>query len=186
MNKHNSGTLTLLGISIVLQCLCCLFPDLTNLLALNTHSILFPLQLVTSMLSHAGWQHLIGNYMYGLPAMLYLEKTLGKVKFLELFFLCGLGATMLFIILGGEQAIGSSGAIAGMLGAACCLFGRTKIEHLLALFFAMCFLVPQIVMLPWMSITGVAYSAHIGGALAGILLTHRFYRPLSECKPVKK
>lgn len=190
MSKYKA-TLSLLGISVFLQCLISLWPDLLGSVSVDPHSILFPLRLITGMMSHGGWGHLIGNYITGLPFMLWLEGNLGRTKFLELWFLTGIAGSMLSIITGYDgQSVGSSAAVCGMIAAACCLFGSSKIEHVVACLFAMCILVPQILMSPYQFLTGIGYWAHIGGILSGILLTHRLYRlpqkasPL--CKPPKR
>lgn len=124
--------------------------------------------------------------MFGLPAMMFLEEKLGKNKFLELFLLCGVfGAMLDVLMMGPHQSIGSSGAISGMLAAACCLFGKGRLEHLLAMAFLLCFLIPQIDRTAMEAFTNIGYWCHVGGALAGILLTQRLYRPLPEVKPCK-
>ncbi len=185
MTKYK-GTFTLLGISIALQVLCTIFPELTDRLCFSM-SWTAPFTLFTHMVGHGGWAHLIGNYSFGLPSMMYLEGRIGRNKFLEVFFLCGaFGALLNCILMGNVPMIGSSGAIAGTFAAACCLFGKTKIEHVVALAALTCFFVAQVVSWPEEAFTGVAFMAHIGGALMGMLLMHKLYALEHICKPSKK
>lgn len=185
MTKYK-GTFTLLGISLVLQVLCTLYPPLTEMLCFQL-GLMAPITVFTHMVAHGGWMHLIGNYSFGLPAMMYVEGKLGKTKFLDLFFFCGLvGALLNALVMGNEPMIGSSGAISGIFAAACCLFGHTKVEHLTALGVLGAFFLGQVLAWPTSSFTGIAVLAHVGGAFAGMVLVHRLYAPEHKCKPVKK
>lgn len=180
------GTTFLLMTSIILQVLCSAFPSLTDHLCFTFQVFTWPITLFTHMVAHAGWGHLIGNYTFGLAPMMYVERQYGRKGLMNLFFLCGLtGALMNVIVHGDVPCIGSSGAIFGMMAVACVTFGRSALEHLLALGLLLCVLVPQICMAPFSFLTGIAHWAHIGGALGGILLTHKLFRPL-PCKPPKK
>lgn len=185
MSKYK-GTFSLLLLSITIQCLCSMFPSLIDVLVFKPQSWTFPITILTAMVSHGSWAHLIGNYMFGLPAMMYMESKLGRVRFLELFVLCGLFGSMLdLIMIHPEGCIGSSGAIAGIFAAACMVFGTNRLEHLLAMTAMLCFLVPQIEAAPFEAFVGIGFWCHIGGALAGILLTHRLYRPKCLETPCK-
>lgn len=182
MNKL-SGTMELLLVSVLLQLLCTIDPNIMDALAFTPISLTAPLTLLTHMVSHGNWMHLLGNFSFGLPFMLFLENKLGKSRFLSFYVLCGLGSALLNLsMVGPEQSmIGSSGAIMGCMAGACMAYGNTKLEHAVSLGLLMFLLTMNIVAAPMEALTGIAYWGHIGGALVGMLLSSRFYpsKPLS-------
>jgi membrane associated rhomboid family serine protease len=113
--------------------------------------------------------------------MLWLENTYGERFLFWLFFWCGAAGFALDGLMIGAPGIGSSGALSGLFCATCCLIGHTKLEKLVAGAALLSYLVPQIANVFFEPFMGVAIWAHVGGALAGILLTHRLMAP----KPVK-
>jgi membrane associated rhomboid family serine protease len=145
--------------------------------------------LFTSMFMHAGWVHLGGNMLYLWIFGDNVEDRFGHLKFTIFYLLCGLAATFaqLAFSLGSHVPnLGASGAIAGVLGAYILLFPQGKVRVLQG---------QQVIQMPalivigiWIvlqfissigSITntetgGVAYMAHIGGFLAGFVLTFLF------------
>jgi len=153
-----------------------------------------PLQIFSSMFLHGGFFHLIGNMWY-----LYLfgdnvEGILGHKKFLLFYLSCGVGAALLQFIINPMSTIpmiGASGAIAGILGAYMIRFPRARIHiFVFIIFFFKTIYVPaQIVLGIWFiaqlsngftSINlgisgGVAWFAHIGGFVIGIL-TLKFFQ----------
>lgn len=135
--------------------------------------------LVTAMFSHGNWDHLIGNYCFGLPSMLYLETKLGSKKFIEFFLLCGIGGSLLNLYaVGPSSCIGSSGALFGIFAGACMAFGDTVWEHRLGILFFLMSLLPQFMGIPLqlLGLTNVAVYAHIGGALTALILLPRLYK----------
>jgi len=147
--------------------------------------------IVTSMFLHGGWLHLIGNmwflWIYGDN----VEDVLGHGKFALFYLLCGIAAALVHILLNFDSrvpTIGASGAIAGVMGAYLVKFPHSKIITLVTIFiFFTTFEVPAVFMLIyWFAIQifsgvgsigysnvekgGVAWFAHIGGFLAGMLL----------------
>jgi membrane associated rhomboid family serine protease len=141
----------------------------------------------TSMFMHAGWVHLLGNMLYLWIFGDNVEDSFGHVKFLLFYLLCGIAATfaqLAFSAGSNVPNLGASGAIAGVLGAYILLFPRGQVKVLMgrgvipmpALVVIGLWIVLQFVS-GFGSISsstetgGVAYMAHIGGFLAGVVLT---------------
>ena len=141
----------------------------------------------TSMFMHAGWLHLGGNMLYLWIFGDNVEDSFGHIKFLIFYLLCGIAATLAqlaFSTGSNVPNLGASGAIAGVLGAYILLFPRGQVKVLMG---RGVIPMPALVVIGfWIvlqfvsgigSITnsaetgGVAYMAHIGGFLAGIILT---------------
>lgn len=148
----------------------------------------------TSMFLHAGWWHLIGNmwflYIFGDN----VEDRLGHFRYLITYLLCGLGASLTHLIFNLHSRIptvGASGAIAGVLGAYFLLFPSARV---LTWFFVFVLWLPAWLVLGyWFVIqflsgaastitatttTPVAFWAHVGGFITGLLLV--------KAVPVKK
>lgn len=172
------GTMFLLGTCVVVQVLAGFVPDLAGAMAFSA-AWPFPLNLITLVahqFGHGGWGHLMGNFTFGLPFMLFLESKLGRQRLVEMYLLCGVCAALCQTLLAGYgPMIGSSGAIFGLAVAACMEFGDTKLEHAIALLLAAAMLLPQIAMGPYEALTGVAYFAHVGGALGAMFLSKKLY-----------
>lgn len=141
----------------------------------------------TSMFMHAGWIHLLGNMLYLWIFGDNVEDSLGHVKYLIFYLLCGVAATfaqLMFSTASNVPNLGASGAIAGVLAAYIVLFPRGQVRVLMgrgiipmpALVVIGLWIVLQLVS-GIGSITesaqsgGVAYMAHIGGFVAGLILT---------------
>jgi membrane associated rhomboid family serine protease len=148
------------------------------------------LTLFTSMFMHAGWVHLGGNMLYLWIFGDNVEDRFGHIKFTIFYVLCGLAATFaqLAFSLGSRVPnLGASGAIAGVLGAYILLFPQAKVKVLQA---QRVIQVPALIVIGlWIVLQffsgigsiannaqtgGVAYMAHIGGFLAGFVLTFLF------------
>ncbi|HSL43974.1 MAG TPA: rhomboid family intramembrane serine protease [Anaerolineales bacterium] len=144
--------------------------------------------LFTSMFMHAGWLHLLGNMLYLWIFGDNVEDRLGHGLFLVFYILCGLAATfaqLAFNMASNIPNLGASGAIAGVLGAYLIMFPRGRVNVLLGRFvtpmsalvvIGFWFLIQifsQISAFTASSQTegGVAYMAHIGGFIAGVILT---------------
>lgn len=139
----------------------------------------------THMVSHGSWDHLMGNFLFGGPYLLYLEHKLKDTKkFVRAFVMFGLSALSLqiifeqFSIFNSVGVIGSSGAIFGVVGAALMLPKSNKIVNLLAKTLLIFFIYSQAssakLSLVWP--VGIAYAAHLGGLLAGVVFSLR-HRP---------
>ena len=148
------------------------------------------LTLFTSMFMHGGWLHLGGNMLYLWIFGDNVEDRFGHIKFIIFYLLCGLAATFaqLAFSLGSTiPNLGASGAIAGVLGAYILLFpqGRVRVMQGQQIVQVSALIVIGLwIVLQFFSgigsITsaadtgGVAYMAHIGGFVAGIVLTFVF------------
>ncbi|MHB1357501.1 MAG: rhomboid family intramembrane serine protease [Anaerolineae bacterium] len=142
--------------------------------------------LFTSMFMHAGWLHLGGNMLYLWIFGDNVEDRFGHILFIIFYLLCGLAATfaqLVFSIGSDIPNLGASGAIAGVLGAYILLFPSQRVKVLLG---RSMMEVPALIVIGlWIVLQffsgigsiadtaqtgGVAYMAHIGGFLAGLLL----------------
>ena len=141
----------------------------------------------TSMFMHAGWLHLGGNMLYLWIFGDNVEDSFGHVKFLIFYLLCGIAATLAQLAFSAGSNVpnlGASGAIAGVLGAYILLFPRGQVKVLMgrgvipmpALVVIGMWIVLQFVsgigsISNSAETGGVAYMAHIGGFIAGVVLT---------------
>lgn len=145
----------------------------------------------TSMFMHANILHIAGNMLYLWIFGNNIEDVLGHFKFVLFYLLSGIGAAVLHIITAPMSivpVVGASGAIAGVLGAYFYLFPRAKIISLVFFFYYV-----ELVALPaslvlglWIAIQvvssllapiqggGIAYTAHVGGFVTGLLLIIMF------------
>jgi membrane associated rhomboid family serine protease len=142
------------------------------------------LTLISSMFMHASWAHILGNMLYLWIFGDNIEDRVGHAKFLVFYVVCGLAASMAHILFATDSVIpslGASGAIAGVLGAYLVLFPRKSVKVLVARMIvsmpAFMVLGMWIVLQVFAQISvvggagdGVAYMAHIGGFVAGLVL----------------
>jgi membrane associated rhomboid family serine protease len=146
--------------------------------------------ILTSMFMHAGWVHLGGNMLYLWIFGDNVEDRFGHVKFSIFYLLCGAAATfaqLAFSTGSNIPNLGASGAIAGVLGAYILLFPQRKVKVLMGRSVVP---MPALVVIGlWIVLQffsgmgsiadtadtgGVAYMAHIGGFIAGFVLTFLF------------
>jgi len=152
--------------------------------------------LLSAIFLHGGWLHLAGNMLFLWVFGDNIEDTLGHGSFLLFYVLCGLAASAVQVWVDPNSAIpivGASGAIAGVLGAYLMLFPSGNIRTVFLFIF-----IPFVVLIPaWIQIGlwilsqaiygyaalsvetratsgSVAYFAHIGGFVAGIILVWLF------------
>jgi rhomboid family protein len=149
--------------------------------------------LFTSMFLHGGWVHLIGNMWVLIIFGDNVEDRLGSLRYLIFYLVCGVvsGMTQAFISPNSQvPAIGASGAIAGVLAAYLVFFPGARVVTFIPLFFLPWFInIPAVIFIViWfllqffsgifsMAATvtgGVAYWAHIGGFICGLLLVWLF------------
>jgi membrane associated rhomboid family serine protease len=146
--------------------------------------------LITSMFLHGGWAHLGGNMLYLWIFGDNLERVMGRARYLLFYLLTGVAAGLAHIVFNASStmpSVGASGAISGVLGGYLVLFPRNRVRVLTRGGIAH---VPAYVMLGlWILIQfvsgmgamaateqtgGVAYMAHIGGFVAGVVLVKLF------------
>jgi len=148
--------------------------------------------LFTSMFLHAGWMHLIGNMLYLWIFGNNIEDAMGHVRFIVFYLLCGVlaGVAHAFSEIGSEiPTIGASGAISGVLGAYLLLYPRAQVMVAFPAFPLLWrpIYLPAVVVLGfWFLLQvinsaldagqagGVAWLAHVGGFVAGMLLIPLF------------
>jgi len=141
--------------------------------------------IISSMFLHGNISHLMGNMVYLWIFGDNIEDSFGRFRFIIFYILCGLSAVFAQILYNPTSSvpmIGASGAIAGILGAYIVMFPRAKIwVFMWIIFIVRLITVPAFIVLGiWMGLqlinvidqgqSGVAYSAHIGGFIAGMLL----------------
>jgi membrane associated rhomboid family serine protease len=156
----------------------------------------FPaLNIVTSMFMHGGWLHLLGNmwflYLFGNN----VEDSMGHARFLIFYVLSGAVAALAQVFLDPASVIpmvGASGAISGVMGGYLVLYPRVRVFTFVPVgFFMMSMALPAWTMLIyWLVLQllggatamagsrggGVAFWAHIGGFVAGLVLVKLFAR----------
>jgi membrane associated rhomboid family serine protease len=148
------------------------------------------LTLFTSMFMHAGWVHLGGNMLYLWIFGDNVEDRFGHGKFIVFYLLCGLAATfaqLAFSLGSNVPNLGASGAIAGVLGAYLMMFPQGRVQVLMgrgvipmpALIVIGLWFVLQLFsgigsIAGTADTGGVAYMAHVGGFIAGFVLTFLF------------
>jgi len=150
-----------------------------------------PVAMITSMFLHGGWMHLIGNmwflWIYGDN----VEDVLGHGKYIAFYLLCGVIASLAQYAISPFSRVpmvGASGAIAGVMGAYMIKFPHSRIVTLIPIFFFWTTVeIPAVLILAYWFILqffsgvgsigysqvsqgGVAFFAHIGGFIAGMIL----------------
>lgn len=140
----------------------------------------------TSMFAHSGFAHLMGNMFFVSPFAIYLENRIGALKFLCYWIISGIGAVGLFVVIphlmpwGG--LMGASGCCSGIMAAACVLDNEDFFVRFLGLI-AFLFIFTAQVYSAFIGLidagNNVAYAAHVGGMVTGLLVMHYI-------KPTKK
>lgn len=151
--------------------------------------------LISSMFLHGGWMHLIGNMLYLWIFGNNIEDVMGHTKFVLFYVLCGVIAALSHASIDPNSTIpmvGASGAISGILGAYLLLFPRARVLILIPFFiFSTIRYVPAGLVLGFWFVMqlfsggmslgheggGVAFFAHIGGFVIGMLLIGFFKHP---------
>jgi membrane associated rhomboid family serine protease len=147
-----------------------------------------PLHLITSMFLHGSWMHLLGNMWFLWLFGNNVEDSMGRLRFVLFYLICGLAAALGQVLTSPNSAVpmvGASGAISGVMGGYLVLYPRVRVFTLVTLgFFFTSVALPAWVMLGyWFLIQfvsglvsfggekgGVAFWAHIGGFVAGLVL----------------
>ncbi|MEL6675799.1 MAG: rhomboid family intramembrane serine protease [Bacteroidota bacterium] len=165
---------------------------------------------LSNLFLHGGWMHLIGNvwtlYIFGDN----VEDRMGRGAYLAFYLLAGIGAnlTHLFFNWGSPvPTIGASGAISGVMGAYMLLYPKSRIQMLIPIFYIPFFFrIPAFLYLAYWFVLqlfngtqemaandatgGIAFWAHIGGFVVGLILYRIFldrqYQAPSESKTYKQ
>jgi membrane associated rhomboid family serine protease len=147
--------------------------------------------LFTSMFLHGGWLHLIGNVWFLWIFGNNIEDSMGRIRFLLFYLLTGLAAAGAHIVSAPGSPVpmvGASGAISGIMGAYLVLYPRVRVKTL----FIIVILIKVIRLPAWLLLgywlliqvlagtqtagggAGVAFWAHVGGFVAGVVLVKPF------------
>ncbi len=159
------------------------------------------LTLLSSMFMHGGLSHIGGNMLYLWIFGDNVEDNMGKVRFLIFYLLCGFLASAAHILVGPNSrvpSLGASGAIAGVLGAYLVMFPHNSVR---VMAFMQIIPMPAIIVVGLWGVLqfingfgsltttgsggGVAYMAHVGGFVAGIVLCF-FFRDRSLSVPEQR
>lgn len=171
-------------------------------LSANPLSLEALLDSVRSMFFHGGWAHLLGNMLYLYLFGDNLEDRLGYILYLVMYFISGFAAVAAQVIIDPNSTIplvGASGAIAGVLGGYLIMFPGVRVQGIIPLggFSRMAEWPAWIVLGMWFVLQlfngvaslgvpteattgGVAFFAHIGGFVAGLVLTFLFTRMVPQ------
>ena len=154
----------------------------------TSQAVPVPITLFTSMFLHGGWMHLIGNMLYLWIFGNNIEDILGHFRFIVFYLGGGIVATLAQVLTHPSSVIptiGASGAVSAVLGAYLIMYPRARVYTLVPIFFII-----QVMVLPayfvlgfWFvlqffsgiislgsALGGVAWFAHIGGFLFGIVV----------------
>jgi membrane associated rhomboid family serine protease len=148
--------------------------------------------LLTSMFLHGGWMHVLGNMWFLWIFGDNIEDTLGHAKYLLFYLVCGMAAGLAQVLVDPTSrvpTVGASGAIAGVMGAYMVKFPHSRILSLvtIVIFFTTIEVPAWLMLIYWFFIQffnglgsigyshvsqggGVAFMAHVGGFIAGVVL----------------
>jgi membrane associated rhomboid family serine protease len=149
------------------------------------------LTLLTSIFMHGGWAHLLGNMLFLYVFGDNVEAAFGSMPYLAFYLVTGILASLAHVFTNADSIIpslGASGAISGVLAGYLVLFPQNRVRVLVLMrFIPFTYTVPAVVMIglwalfqfingfaaitPSEETSGVAYMAHIGGFVAGFVLT---------------
>jgi membrane associated rhomboid family serine protease len=154
------------------------------------------LNVFTSMFLHGSWMHLLGNMWFLWLFGNNIEDSTGPVRYVVFYLACGVAAALLQVLVGPASPIpmvGASGAISGVMGAYLVLYPRVRVYALVPIGFMLTSvaLPAWTMLLYWVGIQavsglfglfaeqrgGVAFWAHVGGFVAGVVLVKIFARP---------
>lgn len=147
------------------------------------------IQPFTAMFLHAGWAHIAGNMLFLWIFGDNVEDRVGHFRYVVFYFVSGIAAAVLQTALtldGTIPAVGASGAIAGVLGGYLIMFPKAIVQVVILPLFFIPFYVPAVVLIGIWFVTqvfagigelgratagtGVAWWAHVGGFVAGVVL----------------
>jgi membrane associated rhomboid family serine protease len=163
------------------------------------------LTLLTSIFMHGGWAHIGGNMLYLWIFGDNVEDRMGHAKYIIFYLLCGVAASATQIFVDPNSMmpnLGASGAIAGVLAAYLILFPHQRVRVLVPLgIFIQIMELPAIIVIGFWALLqflsgfgsiahttasqggGIAYMAHVGGFIAGLILVFVFRNPPDRRAP---
>jgi len=154
------------------------------------------LTIFSSMFMHGGWIHLIGNMWYMKIFADNIEDNLGSRNFIIFYILCGIGAAMAQVLMNTHSQVpmvGASGAIGGVLGAYLINHPNARVLVLIPYIIITIIKIRALYVLGFWFILqfissdgGVAYAAHIGGFVSGMILILFFNKKTKRKSKVVK
>lgn len=162
------------------------------------------LTLLSAMFMHGGFMHIAGNMLYLWIFGDNVEDRMGHARYLVFYLLCGIAASAAYIFFEPDSVIpslGASGAISGVLGAYLVMFPHQRVRVLIPMgIFSQITELPALIVIGFWALLqflngvgsiaqtaqtgGVAYMAHIGGFVAGLVLVFLFRRQRSRRLPL--
>jgi membrane associated rhomboid family serine protease len=151
-----------------------------------------PSHIFTSMFLHGSWMHIIGNMWFLWLFGNNVEDSMGRGRFIVFYLLCGVAAAAAQVLAQPDSPVpmvGASGAISGVMGAYIVLYPKVRVYTLvpLLIIFTTLALPAWVILGYWILIQvfgglsgqegGVAFWAHVGGFIAGVVLVKLFARP---------
>ena len=151
--------------------------------------------LFTSMFMHGSWLHMLGNMWFMWIFGNNVEDSMGRLRFIVFYLVCGLAAAFGQVVTSPSSAIpmvGASGSISGVMGGYLLLYPKVRVFAIVPIgFFITSIALPAWAMLGYWfliqfasgifsfggDVGGVAFWAHIGGFVAGVVLVKLFVRP---------
>jgi membrane associated rhomboid family serine protease len=146
----------------------------------------------SSAFLHGGWFHLLGNMWFLWVFGNNIEDAMGHGRFVAFYLVCGVLATLAHAFTDPSSpvpVVGASGAISGIMGAYLILYPKVRVHTLVVLgFFITTLTLPAYFMLLYWAVLqvagsafqssgGVAFMAHVGGFVAGVVLIKLFTKP---------
>lgn len=157
------------------------------------------LSLLTSMFMHGSFMHLFGNMLFLWIFGNNIEDYLGRISFIFFYLAAGVGASLIHVLFNFDSNIpvlGASGAVSGVMGAYLILYPHARVKTLVFVFVFVTFVdIPAYVFLViWFvfqffyagSGSGIAWLAHVGGFVIGILLVKFLQRRPRPRPPRRK
>ena len=168
-----------------------------NQLPMDLYAVPAFVTIFSSMFMHGGFMHLIGNMLYMWIFADNIEDNLGPVKFLIFYLLAGVGAAMTQVLMDTISQIpmvGASGAIGGVLGAYLINHPNARVLVLIPFgFFSQLIKIRALYVLGFWFILqfissggGIAYAAHIGGFVSGMILILFFNKKIKRKNKIIK
>ena len=168
-----------------------------NQLPMDLYAVPAFVTIFSSMFMHGGFMHIIGNMLYMWIFADNIEDDLGPSKFIIFYLLSGIGAAMTQVLMDTHSQVpmvGASGAIGGVLGAYLINHPKAKVLVLIPFgFFSQLIKIKALYVLGFWFILqfissggGVAYAAHIGGFVSGMILILFFNKKIKRKNKIIK
>ena len=173
-----SPILVLVGLNFLLYIATLIAPGLIYLLGL-VPAIFWnqPWTILTNLFIHGGFGHIFGNMITLFFFGRFLSMLVGENKFLLVYFVGGIVGNIFYLLLGEPLsiAVGASGAVYAVAGALVVMMPKLRV-HLYFILPMPLWVVVLVFMVIWSFIPGVAWQAHLGGLILGLVAGYFFRR----------